>query len=75
MLQSDQFFFKFYFVDYLDNVYKICGDKSYNKVCFHSGKIKVYAKYEDGTEFEDWFNTVLFAVGRDAETKNIGKQK
>jgi thioredoxin reductase (NADPH) len=35
-------------------------------------KIKVKARYSDGTEYEDWFNTVVFAVGRDAETANIG---
>jgi len=36
------------------------------------GKIKVTARYKDGTEFTDVFNTVIFAIGRDACTKNIG---
>ncbi len=36
------------------------------------GKIKVKGKYNDGTEYEDWFNTVVFAIGRDAETTKIG---
>ena len=34
--------------------------------------VQVFAKYKDGTEFTDWFNTVVFAIGRDAETKKIG---
>ncbi len=29
------------------------------------------AKYTDGTPYEDWFNTVIFAIGRDAETKGL----
>ena len=33
------------------------------------------AKYADGTEFEDVFNTVVFAIGRDAETTKIGLDK
>ena len=36
------------------------------------GLIKVYAKYNDGTEFVDTFNTVLFAIGRDACTSGLG---
>jgi len=36
------------------------------------GKIKVTGKYKDGTEFTDVFNTVIFAIGRDACTKSIG---
>ena len=39
------------------------------------GKIKVTAKYNDGTEYEDWFNTVCFAIGRDAETAKLGLDK
>jgi len=38
-------------------------------------KLKVYAKYNDGTEFVDEFNTVIFAIGRDACTANIGLDK
>merc|ERR1719268_27663 len=30
------------------------------------------AKYNDGTEFVDEFNTVIFAIGRDACTANMG---
>jgi len=39
------------------------------------GKLKVTAKYNDGTEFVDEFNTVIFAIGRDACTANIGLDK
>jgi len=38
-------------------------------------KLKVTAKYNDGTEFVDEFNTVIFAIGRDACTGNIGLDK
>lgn len=36
------------------------------------GMIRVHAKYQDGTEYEDVFNTVMFAVGRHAETEKLG---
>jgi len=36
------------------------------------GKVKVHGKYNDGTAFADEFNTVIFAIGRDACTANIG---
>merc|ERR1719195_2344753 len=36
------------------------------------GKLKVTAKYNDGTEFVDEFNTVIFAIGRDACTAKMG---
>lgn len=39
------------------------------------GKIKVTAKYNDGTDFTDEFNTVIFAIGRNACTSNIGLDK
>merc|ERR1719348_1939899 len=39
------------------------------------GKLKVYGKYNDGTEFVDEFNTVIFAIGRDACTGKIGLDK
>jgi len=39
------------------------------------GKIKVTGKYNDGTEFTDEFNTVIFAIGRDACTATIGLDK
>jgi len=39
------------------------------------GKLKVTAKYNDGTEFVDEFNTVIFAIGRDACTGNMGLDK
>jgi len=35
------------------------------------GKVKVKGKYTDGTEYEDWFNTVIFAVGRDSEAPKL----
>ena len=36
------------------------------------GKLKVTGKYKDGTTYSDEFNTVIFAIGRDACTQNIG---
>ena len=36
------------------------------------GMIRVHAKYTDGTAYEDVFNTVLFAVGRQADTEKLG---
>ena len=33
---------------------------------------RFHGKYNDGTDFVDEFNTVIFAIGRDACTKNIG---
>jgi len=39
------------------------------------GKLKVIAKYKDGTTYSDEFNTVIFAIGRDACTQNIGLDK
>jgi len=39
------------------------------------GKVKVTGKYNDGTEFADEFNTVVFAMGRNACTGNIGLDK
>lgn len=39
------------------------------------GKLKVSAKYTDGTDFSDEFNSVVFAIGRDACTSNIGLDK
>ena len=39
------------------------------------GKLKVTAKYKDGTTYADEFNTVIFAIGRDACTQNIGLDK
>jgi len=35
----------------------------------------VFGKYNDGTEFVDEFNTVIFAIGRDACTGGIGLDK
>jgi len=35
----------------------------------------VTAKYTDGTDYSDEFDTVVFAIGRDAETANIGLDK
>ena len=48
--------------------------------CFSGkpGKIRLTGEYRDGTKFEDVFDSVVFAVGRDAETSNInlkGKSK
>ena len=36
------------------------------------GKLKVTAVYNDGTEFVEEFNTVIFAIGRNACTANMG---
>jgi len=35
-------------------------------------RIKVKGRYEDGTEYEDVFDTVVFAIGRDADTVSLG---
>ena len=39
------------------------------------GKLRVHAKYNDGTDFVDEFNTVIFAIGRSACTENLGLDK
>lgn len=39
------------------------------------GKVRVNGKYNDGTEFTDEFNTVIFAIGRDACTNNLGLEE
>ncbi|XP_052780440.1 thioredoxin reductase 1, cytoplasmic-like [Mya arenaria] len=39
------------------------------------GRYKVTGKYSDGTPFEDEFNTVCFAIGRDPCTERIGLDK
>jgi len=39
------------------------------------GRIKVTGRYNDGTSFTDEFNTVVFAIGRDACTGDIGLDK
>ena len=36
------------------------------------GMIRVHANYQDGTAYQDTFNTVIFAVGREAETTKLG---
>jgi pyruvate/2-oxoglutarate dehydrogenase complex dihydrolipoamide dehydrogenase (E3) component len=36
------------------------------------GRIVVKAKYTDGTDYSDEFDTVIFAIGRDAETAKLG---
>ena len=35
------------------------------------GKLKVTGKYNDGTEYTNEFNTVLFATGRVADTDGL----
>ena len=35
------------------------------------GKLRVTGKYNDGTEYTNEFNTVLFAVGRTADTDGL----
>ena len=39
------------------------------------GLLKVTGRYKNGEKFEDTFNTVVFAIGRDACTKNIGLEE
>ncbi|KAL4225826.1 thioredoxin reductase [Mactra antiquata] len=39
------------------------------------GLLRVTGQYNDGTPFSDEFNTVLFAIGRDACTNTIGLDK
>jgi len=38
-------------------------------------RVKVKGKYDDGTEYEDVFDTVIFAMGRDADTDALGLDK
>jgi len=38
----------------------------------NKGMVRVHGDYQDGTSYEDIFNTVMFAVGRQAETENLG---
>jgi pyruvate/2-oxoglutarate dehydrogenase complex dihydrolipoamide dehydrogenase (E3) component len=45
------------------------------EIHFSSFSSQVLAKYKDGTEFVDEFNTVIFAIGRDACTNKIGLDK
>ena len=33
------------------------------------------AGYNDGSEFSDEFDSVIFAIGRDAETAKLGLEK
>jgi thioredoxin/glutathione reductase (selenoprotein) len=35
------------------------------------GKVKVYGEYKDGTEYCNEFNTVVFAIGRTADTDGL----
>jgi len=35
------------------------------------GKLKVFGQYKDGTEYVNEFNTVLFAIGRTADTQGL----
>jgi pyruvate/2-oxoglutarate dehydrogenase complex dihydrolipoamide dehydrogenase (E3) component len=37
--------------------------------------LQVKGKYNDGTDFSDEFDTVVFAIGRDACTSGIGLDK
>jgi pyruvate/2-oxoglutarate dehydrogenase complex dihydrolipoamide dehydrogenase (E3) component len=39
------------------------------------GPIVVNATYSDGATFRDAFDTVIFAIGRDAETSKLGLDK
>jgi len=39
------------------------------------GKLRVSGKYNDGTLFSDEFNTVIFAIGRDACTEGLGLEE
>lgn len=35
----------------------------------------MFGKYDDGTVFEDWFNTVVFAIGREAVMDKLAIEK
>jgi len=66
--------------DYMEehgvNMIRECVPTSIEKVEDGApGKLKVSGKYKDGTEFVDEFNTVIFAIGRDACTNKIGLDK
>eukprot|EP00092_Neocalanus_flemingeri_P022847 GFUD01024773.1.p1 GENE.GFUD01024773.1~~GFUD01024773.1.p1 ORF type:complete len:685 (-),score=192.22 GFUD01024773.1:237-2291(-) len=65
-----------YMEDHGVNMIRECVPTSIERIEEGSpGKVKVYAKYKDGTEFVDEFNTVIYAIGRDACTANIGLDK
>jgi len=65
-----------YMEDHGVNMIRECVPTSIERIEEGSpGKVKVYAKYKDGTEYVDEFNTVIFAIGRDACTGNIGLDK
>lgn len=65
-----------YMEDHGVNMIRECVPTSIERIEEGSpGKVKVYAKYKDGTEFVDEFNTVIYAIGRDACTANIGLGK
>jgi thioredoxin reductase (NADPH) len=36
------------------------------------GKLRMSAKYSDGTDYTNDFNTVIFAIGREADTAELG---
>merc|ERR1719431_1408633 len=56
-----------YMEDHGVNMIRECVPSSIEKIEDGApGKVKVSAKYRDGTEFVDEFNTVIFAIGRDA---------
>merc|ERR1719350_755797 len=58
------------------NMVRECVPESIEKIEEGApGKLKVTAKYKDGTTYTDEFNTVIFAIGRDACTGNIGLDK
>merc|ERR1712004_818595 len=58
------------------NMVRECVPESIEKIEEGApGKLKVTAKYKDGTTYADEFNTVIFAIGRDACTQNIGLDK
>merc|ERR1712158_180002 len=58
------------------NMVRECVPESIEKIEEGApGKLKVTAKYKDGTTYADEFNTVIFAIGRNACTENIGLDK
>merc|ERR1719466_603489 len=58
------------------NMVRECVPTSIEKIGDGSpAKLKVTGKYKDGTEYVDEYNTVIFAIGRDACTNKIGLDK
>ena len=52
-----------------------CVPTALEKADPEGSRVTVKAKYLDGSEYSDEFDTVIFAIGRDAETAKLGLDK